>query len=202
MDDHTIVRSALKAQCQDVFQDAIVDESADGVGVLAMLAAEQYDLVIMDIQIPDFDMLSVIAIMTESFPVVPVLVYSMTSSNIYALRAMRAGAKGFVSKVAPIPELDFAISELLAGKKYLNQELVDLVTDKSFIISGNPFSLLSGREIQVASLLLSGHTITEIARMLGLGLSTVGTHKGNLFSKLKVSNLLELKKTSDLYRFF
>jgi two-component system, NarL family, invasion response regulator UvrY len=201
IDDHTIIRSALKSQCMETYPNSIVEESADGKGIMEKLALNFYNLVIVDIQIPNCDTLRLIKSISLNYPEVPVLVYSMTAANIYALRVMKAGAKGFVSKEASLQELETAIGLALQGKRYICEEIADEVSDRTFISTETPFSTLSARELQIASLLLLGHTITEISKLLHLGISTVGTHKGKIFQKLAVTNLLELKLISDIHKF-
>jgi two-component system, NarL family, invasion response regulator UvrY len=201
IDDHTIIRAALRTYCQENFPDAIIEESADGIGIMEKFAVNHYHLVIIDIQIPNCETLWLINCIHLNYPDIPVLVFSMTSPEIYALRVMKAGAKGFVSKDAPLEELEMAIGLALQGKKYICQAIANQVGEKTFASSYTPFDILSKREIQIASLLLSGHTVTEISKLLDLGLSTVGTHKANIFSKLNVKNLMGLKEISDVYRF-
>jgi two-component system invasion response regulator UvrY len=114
---------------------------------------------------------------------------------------MKAGARGFVSKVATLEELETAIGLALQGKFVINQEMTSKVLGDNLSGTSSSFSTLSERELQIASLLLSGHSVTVIAKLLTLCLSTVGTHKANIYSKLRVNNLLELKEISDLYKF-
>jgi two-component system invasion response regulator UvrY len=201
IDDHAIVRAALKSQCLEKYPDSVFDESADGKGILQMLSEKVYDLVILDIQIPNCETLTLIHFIHLSHPLVPVLVFSVTSPEIYALRVMKAGARGFVSKVATLEELETAIGLALQGKFVINQEMTSKVLGDNLSGTSSSFSTLSERELQIASLLLSGHSVTVIAKLLTLCLSTVGTHKANIYSKLRVNNLLELKEISDLYKF-
>jgi two-component system, NarL family, invasion response regulator UvrY len=201
VDDHTIIRSALKAQCLDYYPNSIVEESSDGKGIMEMLVLTPYNLVIIDIQIPNCDTLSLIKNISTDHPAVAVLVYSMTAADIYALKVIKAGARGFVSKEASLAELERAIGLALQGKRYICDEIADKLSDHSFKDTDTPFSTLSTRELQIASLLLSGHTVTDISKILHIGISTVGTHKGKIFRKLAVSNLLEMKLISDMYKF-
>jgi two-component system, NarL family, invasion response regulator UvrY len=201
VDDHPIIRSALKSQCLETYPNSIVEESADGKGIMEKLASNFYDLIIIDIQIPNCETLLLIKGITLNYPNVSILVYSMMSASIYALRVMKAGARGFVSKEASLQELETAMGLALQGKRYICEEVADKISDRSFISTETPFSTLSMRQLQIASLLLLGHTVTEISHLLQLGISTVGTHKGKIFQKLGVTNLLELKLISDLYNY-
>jgi two-component system, NarL family, invasion response regulator UvrY len=199
IDDHTIVRSALRSQCLELYPKAIIEESADGIGIMPLIEEYFFNLVIIDLQIPQCNTLQLIKDISSSHPEVSILVYSMTSANIYALKVMKAGAKGFVSKVSPIKELETAIGLAFRGKKYISEEVADLVSEGSFNSSVNPFSNLSSRQLEIASLLLTGETVTSISRLLQLGTSTIGTHKSKIFKKLGVKNVLELKQISDIY---
>jgi two-component system invasion response regulator UvrY len=201
IDDHAIVRAALKSQCLEKYPDSVFDESADGKGIMQMLSEKLYDLVIMDVHIPNCDTLTLIHFIHTSHPLLPILVFSMTSPEIYAIRVMKAGALGFVSKVATLKELETAIGLALQGKFVINQEMASKVLGDNLSGTSTSFSTLSERELQITALLLSGHSVTVIAKLLDLSLSTVGTHKANIYSKLSVNNLLELKEISDLYKF-
>jgi two-component system, NarL family, invasion response regulator UvrY len=201
VDDHPIVRSALKSQCLETYPFSIIEESADGKGIMEKLAANIYDLIIIDIQIPNCETLLLIKSISLNYPKVSILVYSMMSAHLYALKVMKAGARGFVSKESPIHELETAIGLALQGKNYICEEIADKVSEQSFKNTSTPFSTLSQRQLQIAYLLLSGQTVTEISKLLRLGISTVGTHKGKIFKKLSVNNLLELKQVSDIYKF-
>jgi two-component system invasion response regulator UvrY len=201
VDDHPIVRSALKSQCLETYPFSIIEESADGKGIMEKLSANMYDLIIIDIQIPNCETLLLIKSISLNHPKVSILVYSMMSAHLYALKVMKVGAKGFVSKESPIHELENAIGLALQGKNYICGEIADKVSEQSFKNTNTPFSTLSQRQLQIAYLLLSGQTVTEISKLLRLGISTVGTHKGKIFKKLSVNNLLELKQISDIYKF-
>jgi two-component system invasion response regulator UvrY len=201
IDDHTIVRSALKTQCLETYPGSIIEESADGKGILELLDAHFYNLITLDIQIPHLDTLLLIKNISLNHPKVPILVYSMTDANIYALKVLKAGAMGFVSKESSIEELETAIGLALQGKRYISQEIAGMLSDTTFRPSASPFMMLSSRQLQIAALLLSGHTVTEISKLLNLGISTIGTHKSKIFKKLNVKNLLELKQIADIHKF-
>lgn len=201
VDDHTLIRCALAALIKQTYDSAIIEELTDGSNISEKLTVSSYDLIVMDIQMPNTETLWLINYIGITYPAIPVLIYSMTAENIYALRVLKAGAKGFVSKEAPIEELKKAIDMALNGKRYISQKVAEMVSLQSLKITESPFSILSTREFQIAALLLAGNTISEISKTLHLQNSTVGTHKARIFQKLKVNNLLELKKISDIYNF-
>jgi DNA-binding NarL/FixJ family response regulator len=201
VDDHTIVRSALKGLCLELYPGSVFHESSDAIGIMELYAVNRYDLVIADIQIANSDMLWLIRSICNTYPQASILVYSMTAENIYAVRVLKAGAKGFISKEAPLEELISAIKLTLQGKPYISQFVAGMLGDQSFPKSDTPFTILSRRELQIASLLLSGQTVTAISKLLNIGSSTVGTHKGKIYQKLHVKNLIELKTIADIYKF-
>jgi DNA-binding NarL/FixJ family response regulator len=125
----------------------------------------------------------------------------MSPENIYALRVLSAGAKGFVSKDAELEELKKAIKIAMLGKTYITQNVADLLSQQQFKKTENPFTTLSPREFQIANLLLEGKSVSEISKSLFLQNSTVGTHKGKIYHKLKVANLIELKEMASVYNF-
>lgn len=201
VDDHTLIRSALNLLINETYTHAVIHESADGTDIIEKITGAGYDLIIMDIQMPHCETLWFINYIHVNYPAIPVLVYSMTDENIYALRVLKAGAKGFVSKESSKEELKKAIDLALNGKIYLSQAMAEIVSQQTFKKTDTPFTVLSPREFQIAVLLLAGNAVGVIAKTLGIGNSTVSTHKGKIYLKLKVSDLLEMKKLSDVYHF-
>ena len=198
-DDHMLIRSGLKHLLIHNFTDAIIDESEDGTGIIEMLTNTRYDLIIMDIQMPNTETWGLINHIHLNYPATPVLIYSMSPENIYAPRVLKAGAKGFVSKHSSMDELKRAIDITLNGKTYISYAVAEQVSLQRSKISNTPFSILSPRELQIVSLLLAGNVVSKISKTLGINKSTVSTHKGRIYQKLKVVNLLELKNISDIY---
>lgn len=197
IDDHTVVRSGIKLLLTDIYKDVNIQEAKDGESALQLLQNDTYDLVTLDIQMPQTDTYSLMELIKKQYPDLKVLVFSMSPESIYAVRFIKAGAKGFISKDAPLEEITTAIDKVLNGKKYFSEELLNLLAEGNTTeTNNNPFSTLSAREFEIVSMLLTGKTISAIAADLSLSLSTVGTHKGRIFTKLKVINLLELKELS------
>jgi two-component system, NarL family, invasion response regulator UvrY len=201
VDDHPLIRSALNAIIKEDYTNAVIHELANGNDLVETLKATTYDLIIMDIQMPNCETLWCINHIHVNYPAVPVLIYSMTAENIYALRVLKAGAKGFVSKEASKEEIKKAIDLAINGKIYLSDAVTEMVSLQTFKKTDTPFTLLSPREFQITVLLLAGHTVSGISKMLDIGNSTVGTHKGKIYQKLQVADLLSLKKLSDIYLF-
>jgi two-component system, NarL family, invasion response regulator UvrY len=200
IDDHVVVRSGIKLLLSNIYKDSEIHEAKDGDTAIEYVKNSHYDFVMLDVQMPNTDSFALMEYFKENFPKLKVLVFSMNSENIYALRFIRAGAMGFISKDAPLDEIKIAIDQVVNGKKYISEEMLFVLAEgASQGTDANPFNTLSAREFEIVSMLLNGKTISLIAAELNLGISTVGTHKGRIFTKLKVTNLLELKELSNSY---
>ncbi len=200
IDDHVVVRSGIKLLLSNIYKDSDISEAKDGDTAMELVKTNHYDFVMLDVQMPNTDSFALMEYFKVNYPLLKVLVFSMNSENIYALRYIRAGAMGFISKDAPLDEIKIAIEQVLNGKKYISEEMLFVLAEgTSQGADVNPFNTLSAREFEIVSMLLNGKTISLIAAELNLGISTVGTHKGRIFTKLKVTNLLELKELSNTY---
>ena len=201
IDDHVVVRSGIKILLSEIFKPCEVFEASDGVSAVEKLKQRPYDLVIMDIQMPSTDAFGLLEYMRISHPDAKVLIFSMSAENIYAKRFLKAGAKGFVSKQSSLDEIKKAITLVLSNKRYVSDTMIDILAEGSAAgIAKNPFQRLSARELEITSLLLSGHTLSDIAKSLHIQVSTAGTHKSRLFDKLGVTNVLELKELANFYK--
>lgn len=200
VDDHVVVRSGIKALLSDIYKPAEIFEAFDGESARRQLQDHPFDLVMLDIQMPNTDTLGLMQFIHTDYPKIKVLVFSMSAENIYAKRFIKAGAYGFVSKEAPLEEITKAINVILNNRKFVSESLADILAEDSFSgRSGNPFNELSPREFEIVSLLLSGKTVSEISHILHIQTSTVGTHKARLFEKLNVTNILGLKELATTY---
>jgi two-component system, NarL family, invasion response regulator UvrY len=200
VDDHVVVRSGIKALLSDIYKPAEIFEAFDGESARRQLQDHPFDLVMLDIQMPNTDTLGLMQFIHTDYPEIKVLVFSMSAENIYAKRFIKAGAYGFVSKEAPLEEITKAINVILNNRKFVSESLADILAEDSFSgRSGNPFNELSPREFEIVSLLLSGKTVSEISHILHIQTSTVGTHKARLFEKLNVTNILGLKELATTY---
>ena len=200
VDDHIVVRSGIKGLLNELFKPSAIYEASDGETAAEILKEHNYDLIMMDIQMPKTDTLGLMEYIHIKYPEARVLIFSMSAESIYAKRFLKAGAKGFLSKDAPLDEIKKAINMVLNNRKYISETLAAVLAEESIMDKpGNPFNQLSPREFEIVSLLLSGETISEISKLLNLQVSTIGTHKARLFDKLAVSNILELKDLANSY---
>lgn len=202
VDDNIVIRTGLKVLLTDLYPRATVHESPNGDLMHEKLKEDSYKLLIIDIQTPNSSSLEKLEFVVKGYPETSVLIFSMCSEVIYGKRFLKAGVKGILSKESPVEELKKAINLILANKKYLSDELVNLLVEDVYQDKpSNPFSTLSSREFEIASLLLNGHTISEISNRLNIQPTTVATHKARVFVKLNVKNILELKDLSIAYNF-
>ena len=200
VDDHVVVRSGLKILLSDIYNVSEIHEAMNGDTAIERLKTDEYDLILLDIQMPNTDTLGLVEYVHITYPMAKVLMFSMSAEDIYAKRFMKAGAYGFISKEAPLEEITKAINVILSGKKYISETLAEKLAEDSFSgKSGNPFNELSPREFEIVSLLLEGKTVTDISHALNIQTSTVGTHKARLFEKLGVENILQLKELATTY---
>lgn len=196
VDDHPIVRRGLKDTLSAEADIVVVGEAARSEEVLAALSASPCDVVLLDISLPGRGGLDVLKDIRRSFPDVRVLVVSTHDESQYAVRAMRAGAAGYLTKTSPPEELVRAVRQLMRTGRYINEEvgaaLAQFAQDDR---PGPPHERLSDREHEVLRLLTAGKTISDIASELSLSVKTVSTYRSRLVEKLAV------RTTSDLVRY-
>ncbi len=200
IDDHFVVRSGVKGLLAELYKPCEIFEAENSEKAISQLKQRSYDLIMMDVQIPQNDMLGLMEYIHIKYPDAKVLMFSMSPENIYAKRFLKAGAKGFLSKDSTFDETIRAINLVLNNRKYISETLAERLAEDSFTDNpGNPFDKLSAREFEIASMLLNGQTLSEIGRLLNLQASTIGTHKAKLFKKMNVANVLQLKELASIY---
>ena len=201
IDDHEIVRSGVKNVLQEIFKPCEIYEANNEKTALQALKSRNYDLIIMDVQIPDTDTAGLMEYIKTRYPEAKVLMFSMSAENVYAKRFFKAGAMGFVSKNAGLSEHKKAVELVLNDRKYISENLAEqLAAEIGTQQPTNPFDKLSAREFEIATLLMTGKTGSEISELLAINSSTVGTHKARLFEKLGVTNLPELIEVARIYK--
>ncbi len=200
-DDHSIVRTGISLLVRDEFQNVGIDECSNGNAVWEMMASKTYDLVILDISMPGIDSVTLLKDIFSHFKNQKILIFSMNSEDIYAQQYLLLGVQGFINKEAGSEELRRALTTVMNNKRYLSPKMRDiLLKDDQGGRKTKPFTTLSARELQVMNLLLEGKNVTEIAGILYLHTSTVGTHKCRIMEKLGVSNLMQLDKMVRLFK--
>ncbi|MBI1764638.1 MAG: response regulator transcription factor [Acidobacteria bacterium] len=192
-DDHAIVRSGLKQIVTHTPDLTVVGEATSSQELLTLARQQPWDLIILDIHMPGRGGLETLKDLKREFPKLPVLILSMYPEDQYAVRAIKAGASGYLSKDSAPDELLTAIHKILRGGKYISSIVaehlataVDAKSDKA------PHELLSDREYQILCLIASGKTVGEIAVELNLSVKTVSTHRGRILDKMQMKTSAEL----------
>ena len=200
-DDHSIVRLGVKLMLDVDYSHVTIDEAENGNEIVDKVKLFQYDLLILDFQMPNTDTFNIISNVLARDQNLKILIYSMASEKIYAGKLLKAGVKGFLSKEANNAKLLNAVEIVLAGGIYTSEEFSS--GDKNELLpSGNPFDSLSTKEMDILSYLLQGKTTKEMSNLLYLQVSTISTHKYRIFKKLNVSNMIELIKLAKEYSLF
>jgi two-component system, NarL family, invasion response regulator UvrY len=200
IDDHAIVRSGIKFWLSAEYNPSKIDEAENGKQATEKIQDTDYDLLLLDIHMPETNSFDLLKYILNTKPNSKVLIFSMNSESMYAKRFLKAGAIGFVSKDAPIEELKKAVDLTLNNRKYFSDTFIESVLnekiDKEY---NNPFSNLSTREFEIANLLLEGKPVGEISVLLNIKNSTTATYKARIFEKLKIENVLQLNELAVLY---
>ena len=192
-DDHTIIRLGLIQILKDEYPDVEVREVSDGEALIKEVMGHEWDLVISDLDMPGINGLQALEQIKTIKPDLPVLILSIFTEDLYAVRVLKAGASGYMNKNAAPYELITAIQRIFMGRKYITPEIAEkLLTNQD--INKEPHELLSNREFEIFKLLALGKTTTYIADALSLALTTVSTHRGRIMDKLNLSTNSELTR--------
>ncbi len=194
-DDHAVVREGIKRIIADTSDMAVAGEAGTAGELEARVITGQFDVVLMDLAMPGMSGLEVLHDLRRQRPRLPLLVLSMYPEEPYAVRALMAGASGYVNKGSPPDEILRAIRTVAAGKRYITAQvaeslasLVDSATAKP------PHATLSNREYQVLCLLASGQSVSDVARQLALSVKTVSTFRARVLTKLGLRNNADLMR--------
>jgi DNA-binding NarL/FixJ family response regulator len=192
-DDHTIVREGLRQLLQAAGDFDVVGEARDGLEALQLARKLEFDVLLLDISMPGRSGMELIKQIRSERPRVRIMVLSMHQEYQYAVRAIRAGASGYLTKESASRELGTALRKVASGGAYITPEVAEQLALGAMPQSdAPPHTTLSDREFQVLRLLVSGSAVSEIAQTLNLSAKTVSTHKARLMQKLGVANPSEL----------
>ena len=192
-DDHPIVRSGLKQIITDEEDMVVSGEAKNGIQVLELLKEDKYDILILDINLPDITGMEVLNRIKQSKINIPVLILSVLPEEQYAVRMIESGASGYINKMAASDQLIIAIRKIIAGGFYINPALSE---NHASVISKNkkqtPHQNLSAREFEIMCLIASGKCVKEIAEKLTLGVPTIYSFRTKILQKLNLKNDSEL----------
>lgn len=197
-DDHTVVRQGLRQiLCQALGKESVIEEAESARKAAELVQGHDWDLLILDITMPDGDGLELLKEIRKWKPTLPVLVLSIYPEDQYALRVLKAGGKGYLSKGSSGEEIIDAVRKLLAGGRYLSRRVAEQM---AFELGGEkwknlPCENLSDREYEVLRLITEGKSVSEVAKWMHLSVKTVSTYRRRILEKT------HLKTTADLIRF-
>lgn len=195
-DDHSVVRKGLRQILLDEFPTAKIEEVPDAEELIKKVMSDKWDVVVSDLSMPGRSGLDALQQIKISFPQLPVLILSIHPEEQYALRALKSGASGYLSKDTAPDELVKAVQKVLLGKKYISQSIAEKLADNfSSDTTLYPHESLSDREFDVMKLLANGKSVSEIAEMLSLSVTTVSTYRARVMVKMN------LKSNSDLTKY-
>ena len=191
-DDHAIVREGLKQILSDIPDMMVVGEAVDGEEALRKAQTEAWDVLVLDLSMPGRNGFDILKHLNYDRSQQAVLVLSMHAEEMYAVRVLRAGASGYLTKESTPYELVKAIRKVLGGGKYVSASLAEKLALRLDASSEFPLhETLSDREFQVLRMMASGKTITEVARELSLSVKTVSTYRTRILEKLMLKNNAE-----------
>jgi len=195
-DDHSIVRAGLCRIVEESGDMTVVAEAADGKAAILQARKTAPDVAVIDISMPEFDGLEVTARLRDEIPDLPVIILTMHEEEQYVVRAIEAGAMGYITKKSAPQQLVKAIRKVLAGKRYLSPEATEsLVLRVARGAKGqSPLDSLSNRELQVMKQLALGNTNREIAAAYNISIKTVDTYRLRLLKKLNLRNNADISR--------
>jgi len=192
-DDHRIVRAGLKELLSETGDIAVAGEANDGTEALARIREDEYDVAVLDMSMPGRSGIELIRQVKQEKPRLPILVLSMHSEEQYAVRALKAGASGYLTKESAADQLVTAIRRIAAGGAFVTPETAQrLALDLNGAAATAPHTLLSDREFQVFRFIAGGKTVSDIAKQLSLSVKTISTHKTRIMRKMGLANQTEL----------
>ena len=192
-DDHAIVREGLKRIVGNAQDLELTGEAADGSEVMKAVRELEFDVLVLDLSMPGRSGMELIKLVKSEKPKLRILVLSMHQEMQYAVRAIKSGASGYLTKESAPAQLDQAIRKIAAGGAYISAEVAEQLALGAMPGSDTlPHESLSDREFEVFRLLVGGDAVSDIAHQLNLSVKTVSTHKANLMQKLGLSNQTEL----------
>ncbi|MCE1246234.1 MAG: response regulator transcription factor [Firmicutes bacterium] len=192
VDDHPIVINGLKQLMSEEPEFCISGEAHSGAEALQQLETSSFDIILLDISLPDINGLDLLKQIKERWEDTKVLVLSMHPEEQYALRTIKSGASGYLTKNSLPDELLKAIRKVNEGGKYINPDFAEKVVLETAPIKGTDTRKLSDREFSIMCLLGSGKTSKEIAANLNLSIKTIDTYRRRIFQKLQFNNINEL----------
>lgn len=202
-DDHVIIRRGLKVLIDNYFGASEWIETDNTKNIIELIKNNSFTHLVLDMQLQDANIIDILAQVKEINPKTPILIYTMSSEDIFGPRMHNFGISAFVSKQSSEEEVIKAFNQFLDNKVYFSEHLQDVLNNQNNNSKNhkNPLNGLSEREFAVLGYLLQGDSIKDISDKLDLKPTTIATYKGRIFDKLGVNNLIDLRNIADLYNY-
>ncbi len=186
-DDHEIIRKGLKQILLEEYPSAFIDEVKNAEEVINKTITQEWDIIICDLSMPGRSGLDVVQHVKLNFPKLPVLILSIHPEEQYAIRVLRAGAAGYLSKDVATEELVGAVKRVLQGRKFISPSIAEkMATELDQDTSKPLYEILSDREFDVFKMIASGRSVSEIAEQLTLSVTTVSTYRARVLVKMSM----------------
>jgi two-component system, NarL family, invasion response regulator UvrY len=193
VDDHQLIREGIKRTLLDSPSITGIGEAGDGQEALDILRQSKWDIVILDIKLPGRSGLDVLQDIKQEFPRLPVLMLSMYPERQFAVRVLKTGASGYLTKASAARELLDAVYKISAGGRYISAEVAEeIVAILQHEKTRSSHHILTNREYQAFMLFAAGAKARDIAKEMNLSIKTVNTYRANIFEKLSLENVGEL----------
>lgn len=193
VDDHAIVRQGLRQILMESDSTIFIKEADCGSDAIRQVREGEWNVVVLDISLPDRNGIDILKQIKKEYPKIPVLMLSMHEESLYAIRALKAGASGYITKQSASAELMAAIHQVARGRKYLTATLAEAMADSlGADYERPPHETLSDREYQTLCLIASGKGLTDVAEEMRLSVKTVSVYRARLLEKMKLKNNAEL----------
>ncbi len=192
-DDHAIIRDGVKQILADTDDLVVAGEAANGAAVLKLVTDQQWDVLVLDISMPGKNGLELIKLVRHEKPRLPILIFSMHQEEQYALRALHAGASGYLTKESDGEVLVAAIRKVAGGGVHVSDKVAEMLARERMPTSEElPHARLSDREFQIFEKIIAGVRLTDIASELNLSIKTVSTHKSRILQKMNMASDTDL----------
>jgi two-component system, NarL family, invasion response regulator UvrY len=193
-DDHAVIRKGLRQILLERYPSAIIEEANDAEGLISKAIAGKFDVIISDLSMPGRSGLDVLSYVKQNFPDLPVLILSSYPEDQYAIRTLKAGASGYLSKETAPEELVKAVERVLQGRKYISSSIAEKMAEN--LEQGGErktgYESLSDREFDVFKLIAAGKPVSEIAEQLSLSVTTVSTYRARILVKMGMKTNAEI----------
>lgn len=194
-DDHPILRAGLVSVLNASSDLRVVGEAGNGAEVLKAIDAAPFDVLLLDVSMPGKSGLDLLRQIRKDHPRLPILIVSSHPEDQYALRAIKAGASGYLTKMSAPSDLVGAVRTVATGRKFITPGLAELLADHvEHPDEGTPHQTLSDREFQTLKMIGAGHSLTEIAEVLCISVKTVSVYRSRVLEKMRMKNNVELTR--------